>query len=231
MFSDSPATTTQPVVEALDPYGYAMYKLYRESTRLVGGKRVKDLNSLNRDLGKVVCVDVNPEMYRLQPENGISLKKWTGEKKDQELDRMMTFLEEIALFMTIANSTDMRPLLKLMRTINSDDLPAAWEIHKNKMRQKFANDYGAQPIKTGLFGRKNVSPQSMTVFDIIERAAREERAYFEKEKVENIAHMQKMRKEAEEEHKKQIEGLKAKKMKMLDYLFLSQQKPEDQAKY
>jgi import inner membrane translocase subunit TIM50 len=81
------------VIEALDPFGFAMYKLYRESTRLVNNKTVKDLSTLNRDLGKVVCVDVNPEMYKLQEENGVKLKKWKGEKGDQELVKMMTFLE------------------------------------------------------------------------------------------------------------------------------------------
>lgn len=81
------------MIDALDPYGFAMYKLYRESTRLVNNKTVKDLSTLNRDLGKVVCVDVNPDMYKLQEENGVQMKKFKGEKGDTELIKMMTFLE------------------------------------------------------------------------------------------------------------------------------------------
>lgn len=70
-----------------------MYKLYRESTRLVNGKPVKDLSALNRDIGKVICVDIDKDSYSLQPENGVLLKKWGGESGDRELARLITFLE------------------------------------------------------------------------------------------------------------------------------------------
>ena len=108
-------------------------------------------------------------------------------------------VQEIALFMTIANSKDIRPVLKLMRTINPDDLPAAWETHKKNMRGT------AKPGSGGLFNR---SGSGMSVFDIIERAAKEEREQFKKEQVTNIAAMKEMREQAEDEHKRQIEELK-----------------------
>lgn len=81
------------MADAVDPYGAAPYKLYRESTRLVDSHFVKDMSILNRDLGKVLCVDVDANAYKLQPENYIPLQRWKGEKGDGELIRLMTFLE------------------------------------------------------------------------------------------------------------------------------------------
>lgn len=70
-----------------------MYRLYREATRYVDGKYVKDLSHLNRDLSKVIIMDSNPESFSMQPENGIALKPWTGEVKDQGLLEYIPFLE------------------------------------------------------------------------------------------------------------------------------------------
>ncbi|KAL3895867.1 MAG: hypothetical protein SGCHY_004444 [Lobulomycetales sp.] len=121
--------------------------------------------------------------------------------------------------MTIASSQDVRPILKLMRSINPDDLPAAWEAHKQKLRGSMPKPAAASG---GLFSRSAAAGPGVTVFDIIERAAVEERAHFKKEQVENVAAMKEMRKQAEEEQKRQIEEMKKKKMKMFDYLFATQ---------
>lgn len=82
-----------PLLDKLDPYQYAMYRLYREATRYVDGKYVKDLSHLNRDLSKVIIMDSNPDSFSLQPENGIALKPWKGEVKDQGLLEYIPFLE------------------------------------------------------------------------------------------------------------------------------------------
>jgi import inner membrane translocase subunit TIM50 len=78
---------------ALDPYQYATYRLYRDHTRLIDGKYVKDISQLNRDPKKVIMVDIDPNAYSLQPENGLHLKPWKGEAGDRELNRLETFLE------------------------------------------------------------------------------------------------------------------------------------------
>jgi import inner membrane translocase subunit TIM50 len=65
----------------------------------VSGKPIKDITQLNRDVNKVILVDINPESYSLQPENGIFLKPWTGESGDNELYRLERFLHgKISLF-------------------------------------------------------------------------------------------------------------------------------------
>ena len=83
----------EPVCAALDPFQYAMYRLYKDHTKLTKGKYVKDITQLNRDPKKVIILDNNPDSYSLQPENGIFLKSWKGESGDMELERMGAFLE------------------------------------------------------------------------------------------------------------------------------------------
>ena len=72
-----------------------MYRLYRDHTRVVNGKFIKDIDHLNRDPKKVIVLDINPDSYSLQPENGVFLKPWKGESGDEELVRMSSFLEGI----------------------------------------------------------------------------------------------------------------------------------------
>lgn len=82
-----------PILEKLDPYQYSMYRLYREATRYVDGKYVKDLSHLNRDLSKVIIMDSNPEAFSMQPENGIELKPFKGDPNDNGLLSYIPFLE------------------------------------------------------------------------------------------------------------------------------------------
>lgn len=50
--SDSQA---DPVVERLDPRRFFRHRLYRDATTYTGGKHIKDLTALNRNLEKVCC--------------------------------------------------------------------------------------------------------------------------------------------------------------------------------
>ena len=47
------ALTAHPIIDALDPQGIIMYRLYRDSTKYENGVHVKDLDKINRDLSKV----------------------------------------------------------------------------------------------------------------------------------------------------------------------------------
>lgn len=86
--------TALSVAEKLDPFTlYLPYKLFREATRSVNGKVVKDLSYLNRDLSKVIMLDINADHAALQPENAIIMKPWDGKPRDQGLIEMIPFLE------------------------------------------------------------------------------------------------------------------------------------------
>ncbi|KAG7562868.1 hypothetical protein FFLO_01697 [Filobasidium floriforme] len=109
LFTSQPLYTALPVADKLDPFqAYLPYKLFRESTRYIKGKVVKDLSYLNRDLSKVVLLDTNPDHASLQPENAIIIPKWDGTPGDKGLVDMIPFLESIGIFAP----PDVRPILK-----------------------------------------------------------------------------------------------------------------------
>ncbi|GHJ88706.1 hypothetical protein NliqN6_5108 [Naganishia liquefaciens] len=109
LFTSQPLYTAMPVAEKLDPFqAYLPYKLYRESTRYIKGKIVKDLSYLNRDLSKVILLDTNPEHAALQPENCIIMPKWEGQAGDHGLVDYIPFLESIGIF----QPPDVRPIIK-----------------------------------------------------------------------------------------------------------------------
>ncbi|PKA64471.1 Mitochondrial import inner membrane translocase subunit TIM50 [Apostasia shenzhenica] len=89
------------VLDRLDPSGEMIaHRLYRDSCREVeGGKLVKDLAGLGRDLAKVVIVDDNPGSYTLQMENAIPVAPFVDDLSgDRELQRVMRFLEFASRF-------------------------------------------------------------------------------------------------------------------------------------
>lgn len=110
------------ILEKLDPYQYAPYRLYKESTRYIDGKHVKDLSHLNRDLSKVIIMDSNPDAYSLQPENSIAMKPWMGDPNDTELVAMIPFLESTYLSDTILCLRGLRHNICLLTYANGSIL-------------------------------------------------------------------------------------------------------------
>ncbi|KAF1797415.1 HAD-like domain-containing protein [Mucor lusitanicus] len=128
IFTSQSSMNAMPLLDKLDPYQYAMYRLYREATRYVDGKYVKDLSHLNRDLSKVIIMDSNPDSFSLQPENGIALKPWKGEVKDQGLLEYIPFLEAVAL----TTPEDIRPVLK---SFEGQYIPIEWAKREQEMNK------------------------------------------------------------------------------------------------
>ncbi|CAD6564449.1 MAG: mitochondrial inner membrane protein required for protein import [Tremellales sp. Tagirdzhanova-0007] len=128
LFTSQPLYTAAPVAEKLDPYqAYLPYKLFRDSTRSISGKTVKDLSYLNRDLSKVILLDTNAEHAALQPENSIIVQPWEGKGDDKGLVQLIPFLESIGIF----SPADVRPVLKAYQ---GKDIPN--EYAKNEAESK-----------------------------------------------------------------------------------------------
>ncbi|XP_068658897.1 uncharacterized protein [Aristolochia californica] len=81
------------VLDKLDSKGLISYRLYRDSCKQKEGKFVKDLSELGRDLKRVVIIDDNPNAYEFQPENALPVAPFIDDLGDQELQRVMKFLE------------------------------------------------------------------------------------------------------------------------------------------
>ncbi|CAO3594240.1 unnamed protein product [Absidia cylindrospora] len=126
-----------PILDKLDPYQYAMYRLYRDGTRYVDGKHIKDISHLNRDLSKVIMMDSNPDAFSMQPENGIALKPWKGEAGDHGLLDYIPFLEAIAL----TNPTDIRPVLQ---SFGDSHIPEEWAKREADMNEQHKQQWLAE---------------------------------------------------------------------------------------
>ncbi|PWA95912.1 Dullard phosphatase domain, eukaryotic [Artemisia annua] len=78
-----------PILDKLDPKSLISHRLYAQSCKIHYGWPVKDLSDLGRDLKNVVIIDDQPASYRFQPENGIPIKKFIGDRQDYELKKLM----------------------------------------------------------------------------------------------------------------------------------------------
>ncbi|CAN6335996.1 unnamed protein product [Urochloa humidicola] len=86
------------VLDRLDPDGELFaHRLYRGACRDAGdGRLVKDLAATGRALDRAVIVDDNPNAYALQPENAVPVAPFVDDDNDQELQRVMAFLDVAA---------------------------------------------------------------------------------------------------------------------------------------
>ncbi|KAM3616182.1 uncharacterized protein V6R79_013673 [Siganus canaliculatus] len=97
IFTAETGMTAYPLIDSIDPQGFVMYRLFRDATHYMDGHHVKDVSCLNRDTSKVIVVDCKREAFRLQPFNGMALKKWDGNSDDRTLYDLANFLKTIAL--------------------------------------------------------------------------------------------------------------------------------------
>ncbi|RIB19430.1 HAD-like domain-containing protein [Gigaspora rosea] len=146
IFTSQPSYVAEQTLAKLDPLGMVPFRLFRESTRYVDGKVIKDISKLNRDLSKVIVMDSNPAVYSLQPENVISVPPWTGDPNDSYLVDIIPFLEGISLL--LSEVQDIRPVIKEFQGKNATEFYPAWEEQwKNKHQLEWEK---AKPKKEGL---------------------------------------------------------------------------------
>lgn len=135
IFSSTYMVHSEKIVAKLDPYRSSIsHALYREATRYKDGKIIKDLSTMNRDLGKVVLIDANPDAYDMQPENAIPLKPWKGSPSDKELVKLIPFLEWVAT----QPIKDVRPILK---SFDGTNIPDEFNRREAIARKKFEEEW------------------------------------------------------------------------------------------
>lgn len=130
LYTHEVAHNAQPVIDAVDTDGDIMYKLYRDSTKYTDGVHVKDLSKLNRDIRKVILVDVDEQTSILQPRNSLVLKKWDGDTGDIALLELISFFHSILS----GDVDDVRDVLDYYR--NEDDPVAAFRRRQDEYRKQ-----------------------------------------------------------------------------------------------
>jgi import inner membrane translocase subunit TIM50 len=120
LYSPSVDGIADPVVQSLDKNGCIMHRLYREATHYQDGVHVKEINSLNRDVRRIVVLDDDPAEVKFNPENLIRVKPYTDpmDREDNTLARITPFLMEIAR----ENYNDIPALLSQYEGMDADEI-------------------------------------------------------------------------------------------------------------
>jgi Dullard-like phosphatase family protein len=86
------------LVEAIEyDKQYFDFILFREHAIIIGDEFVKDLNRVGRGLDRIIIVDDMPQNFRLQKQNGITIKPFYGDDyNDTALYDLLPILKHIA---------------------------------------------------------------------------------------------------------------------------------------
>jgi len=107
LFTASHKAYAEEVLKKLDPHKRLIrHRLFREACVEWQDSYIKDLRVLGRDLSQVIILDNSVQAFAYHLENGIPIKSWFNEPKDQELERTLTFLRQLL------HVEDVRPVLK-----------------------------------------------------------------------------------------------------------------------
>jgi len=94
-------------MESVDPgRKYARHRIFRDVCLSTDYAYIKDLNILGRDLAKTLIIENTLNAFAYQPENGILVKTFEGDEKDDCLQKLGELL------LRIKDENDLREALK-----------------------------------------------------------------------------------------------------------------------
>jgi len=112
VFTAATQEYADPIINALEQSKkYFDYRLYRIHTIIIDNDFVKDISKLGRDLRKTIIVDNMEQNYKLQKNNGITIRPFWGKDND---DSALIDLLEILINIAERN-LDVRTGLKLFK--------------------------------------------------------------------------------------------------------------------
>eukprot|EP01083_Nonionella_stella_P017787 49850_1 len=96
VFSTQERQMVMGMTQTIDPMGCVSHWLFKEHTSYEGGKHVKDLDLLGRDLRRVVMIDSFMDGVEKHKENTLLVKPFENEdRKDLELCKLIAFFKHL----------------------------------------------------------------------------------------------------------------------------------------
>ena len=113
---------------------------------------MKDLSKLGRKLEKIICVDHDPEAFRLQQENGIVIRPFHGDPNDTEILDLLDFLKAAGT-QTMQQNEDTRALIQKFGA-GDVDIGRRYLVYKKEQDERVAS---RRILGRSLSGRTNPS--------------------------------------------------------------------------
>ncbi|KAJ3000678.1 Mitochondrial import inner membrane translocase subunit TIM50 [Globomyces sp. JEL0801] len=214
IFTNTPSHFAKPVIAALDPFSAVTFKLYREHHRLSGDAYLKDLEFLNRDLSKVIVVDVDESCLASHRENGLLLKKWT----------------ELYFYADVHKVSDIRTLLNEINKIDAKDISGSWQKYKDQLKDLEFQQHESTSQSSGFsvtgiakslvggFGRNSQALRSTATISDIERHCKVIKARMDSTYNQHLAEQARYLEEQEQFIEQQKQALKNSDLKLIDYI-------------
>ncbi|KAI8893306.1 HAD-like domain-containing protein [Globomyces pollinis-pini] len=230
IFTNTPSHFAKPVIAALDPFSAVTFKLFREHHRLSGDAYLKDLEFLNRDLSKVIVVDVDESCLASHRDNGLLLKKWTGEHGDSEISKLTSTLLELYFYADVHKVSDIRTLLNEINKIDAKDISGSWQKYKDQLKDLEFQQHESTSQSSGFsvtgiakslvggFGRNSQALKSSATISEIERHCKLIKARMDSTYNQHLAEQARYLEEQEQFIEQQKQALKNSDLKLIDYI-------------
>ena len=180
LYSPSHEGVAAPVVDSLDKSGCIMHRLFRDATYYRDGVHCKDLDSLNRNTNRMICLDDDPKALQLNPENLLKVKPYTdpNDREDRTLQRITPLLIEIAK----EGYNDIPTILRQFQGMDADEIADEYERRGAEVRQRrervahrglgafgggSMRDYMPEPELSPELEKTTGMPQQLTSKDLV----------------------------------------------------------------
>ena len=112
VFTAATQDYADPIINAIEQKGTKFdYRLYRKHTIVINNEFIKDLSRLGRDLSRIIIVDNMEQNYKLQPDNGITIRPfWGKDVEDMALFDLLSILIRI-----VEKNMDVRDGIRLFK--------------------------------------------------------------------------------------------------------------------